>query len=113
VGAASSHGDFPVALPGITRTWFADTTASLGVVVGVAEVGGAFVVGLAAGLPLEPPHAASASASTNAPLTPANLIIPVRDCIRFSRVVGADIVRPAPVGRTARAFSGVDRTGAG
>src|SRR5215471_9654851 len=30
VGAASSHGDFPVALPGMTRTWFADTTASLG-----------------------------------------------------------------------------------
>src|SRR5437879_3400287 len=43
VGAASSHGDLPVALPGMTFTEFADTIASVGAVV-VDGAGGATVV---------------------------------------------------------------------
>src|SRR5437667_312682 len=64
-GEAFSHGDFPVALPGITRTSVADTTAWVGarVVVVDALVGGG---ALADGFPLELPHPATTSAPRQA-----------------------------------------------
>jgi hypothetical protein len=60
VGDAFSHGDFPVALPGITRTWVADTMACVGAAVVVVGFGAL------AGFPLELPHPVTASASTPA-----------------------------------------------
>jgi hypothetical protein len=82
VGAASSQGDFPVALPGITRTELADTIACVGGAAVVVVVGAAVVGALAAGFPLEPPHPATATASASSPKPTETFEIPNRCFMR-------------------------------
>src|SRR5205823_669502 len=95
VGEAFSHGDFPVALPGITRTSVADTTAWVGarvVVVGALVGGGA----LADGFPLELPHPATTSAPRQAAAAIFGTLVREFMCSPRSRTSAILWPTPAP-----------------